>query len=111
MKSFRDSLRAAWQGDDAACEELFYDYKQNRHMTEKGLAFFVDDVWSIVAILFLRDHRAKRTAMCANPNCPNPYFIRKRRTQKYCEAGPCVAEALKTQKREWWRRRRGKGVK
>lgn len=46
---------------------------------------------------------------CASPNCPNPHFTRKRKTQKYCEA--CVAETQKKQKREWWNRNRGKRIK
>jgi len=38
---------------------------------------------------------------CANPECPAPYFLAKRRSQKYCSDG-CSKPAQKEFKRRWW---------
>jgi hypothetical protein len=38
---------------------------------------------------------------CANPECPAPYFIAARRSQKYCSA-VCSEPALRESKRRWW---------
>jgi len=108
----RDHLRAAWRGNKAALPRM-----QGKEMTvtlvftESGIEF-EPAVWvQAMQLLFFQDHLAGKTAICANENCPNPYFIRKRKTQKYCEAGPCVEEAQRKHRREWWNRNRGKGAK
>jgi len=62
-----------------------------------------DDLWVSICILFLRDHAAGRTAICANPHCSNPFFLKRRSVQKYCEAGPCVEYAQRQYALSWWR--------
>src|SRR5206468_12985559 len=59
------------------------------------------------AVLENRDYMR----VCANPDCAVPYFLAKRSTQKYCEAGVCVHEASKEYKRKWWRETRGATAK
>jgi hypothetical protein len=58
-----------------------------------------DGVW--LALL----QNSRRLAICQNTEggCPTPYFLRRRRGQRFC----CDACALPSQqafKREWWRR-------
>jgi|SRR5712692_5819888 len=52
---------------------------------------------------------------CGNPHCPAPYFLAKRRTQKYCERGACTAYAQRQYVKAWWdkegRKRRARGQK
>jgi len=60
------------------------------------------DLLGTIFLLFLRDHAAGKTAICANPDCHSPYFIRKRRTQKYCESGPCTEFAQRHYALNWW---------
>ena len=67
------------------------------------------DMWSLVCLLFLRDHAAGKTAICNNPDCPAPYFIRGRKTQKICEAGDCVSWAQRKYALKWWRENQAKG--
>lgn len=107
----RDRLCGAWRSGNRAYDNILDDYSPLVDVSKEGLRYFVDDIWTAIPILFFRDYGAGKTATCANPDCPNPYFIRRRKTQKYCEAGPCVAQAQREQKREWWKRNRGKGVK
>jgi hypothetical protein len=108
----RDHLRAAWERNEQAIAEMQASRIPAMLFPTKGGFEFEPHVWTqAMDLLFLRDHLAGKTAICANKDCPNPYFIRKRKTQKYCEAGPCVAQAQKEQKREWWNKNRGKGAK
>jgi hypothetical protein len=47
---------------------------------------------------------SKRLAICRNPDCPAPYFLAKRSTQKYCERGDCTAYAQRQYALDWWKR-------
>ncbi len=62
------------------------------------------DIWTSICFLFLWDAQAGKLGVCENPDCPAPYFRRKRRTQKFCEAGPCVAYAQRQYSLDWWNR-------
>jgi hypothetical protein len=46
--------------------------------------------------------RSARFARCHNPECPAPYFLAKRRSQKYCERGDCTAYAQRHYALKWW---------
>jgi hypothetical protein len=45
---------------------------------------------------------ADRLRFCPTPNCPAPYFIAQRRSQKYC-SDACSLPAQRECKRIWWR--------
>lgn len=49
-------------------------------------------------------HRALR---CPNPECPAPYFFRKKKGQKFCST-VCALPAQRASKREWWKKNRAK---
>jgi hypothetical protein len=51
--------------------------------------------------------RARRLARCHNPECPTPYFLGRRRDQKFCERGDCTAYAQRQYALNWWKRERG----
>jgi len=97
----RNNLRRAWRGD----ENIFSQPSRLLvWLTTAKWPFEMQtrDLIGTLQILFLRDHLAGNTAICANPDCVRPYFIRRRKTQKYCEAGACTAEAQRRQKLDWW---------
>ncbi len=50
---------------------------------------------------------ADRMGYCRNPECPAPYFLAKRRDQKYC-SDICATPAKKAAKLKWWHEHRGK---
>lgn len=52
-------------------------------------------------------HKAKH---CQNPECPAPYFLAKKKGQKYCTED-CAADSQKEYKRKWWNENRGAGRK
>lgn len=123
----RDALRRAWRGEEALEGELPLSYIERSagHYMKFSWVFkagnaelVAEDLWSAICVLFLRDHAAHKTAVCAHPNCPAPYFIKKRKTQKFCEAGPCVEYGARQRANKWWqahgdewRGRRTKAIK
>lgn len=72
------------------------------------VAINVRDVWSLICLLFVRDSVAGKTAICANPDCLAPYFLKNRRTQKICDTGPCKAWATRGYALKWWHENRGR---
>ena len=104
----RDHLREAWRGNETKLrfiEDSVGRYMRSKWMFNRGhIEIVADDLWSTICVLFLRDRAAHKTGICTNPACHSPYFIRKRKTQKYCEAGPCTAEAQRRHKLDWWNR-------
>ncbi len=44
-----------------------------------------------------------RMTRCANPECPSPYFLRSKKTQRFCERPACAAYGQRQHKLNWWR--------
>jgi hypothetical protein len=103
----RDILRKAWEGDRSAIESMRQHAAANVTSQWKFHHGRIDitapDAWTVVCVLFLIDHESGNTVICENnEDCPAPYFVRKRRTQKFCESGPCVAHGQRLRSRKWW---------
>jgi hypothetical protein len=103
---FRNTLRAAWRKDPAALNSI------DRAITAtvfhiKVLAGRIElqprELWQAAYLLFTQDFQAKKLGLCGNPDCAAPYFIKKRKTQKFCEAGACVSYAQRRYANKWWR--------
>lgn len=63
------------------------------------------------AIDYLR-RRFSLLGHCGNPECSSPFFIKSRKTQKYCHSD-CALPSQKAFKRRWWAekgRKRRKGA-
>jgi hypothetical protein len=56
---------------------------------------------NIVAALYQSLKIADRMRVCGNPECLAPFFLARRRSQKYCSAA-CAAPAVRELKRAWW---------
>jgi len=44
----------------------------------------------------------ERLRICGNPECPTPYFLARRKDQKYCERGDCTSYAQRQYALKWW---------
>lgn len=56
-------------------------------------AFFV--------VLWRTLHALDRMRFCPNPECPAPYFLTRKRSQKYCTE-KCAGAGQRELKRAWW---------
>lgn len=48
---------------------------------------------------------APRLGFCANPDCRSPYFLKGRRTQRFCDRPDCVRFGQRQYKKNWWEKR------
>jgi hypothetical protein len=107
---FRDSLRQAWIGDPEALRKItnvvqifLAQSGANLISNKKGeLELTADSAVLIACILFLRDFGAGRLAMCANPDCTSPFFVRSRRTQKFCDVPACMVYSHRLSANRYW---------
>jgi hypothetical protein len=111
--AIRDWFRKAWRGEEGGvqwvqaqldAEEYAITVRNNQVVMETKSLF------GTMSLLFMRDYAAGKIAVCANPDCHSPFFIKKRKTQIYCTAGQCTEQAQREQKRLWWERNHGKGA-
>ena len=92
---FNSMLDKAYPGKRIQSDEEDVDA---RH----GVLVVTKDLWTFIRLLFLADHSEDKIAVCANPNCLVPYFVKKRKSQKLCEQGECVAWAQRQYSLRWW---------
>jgi hypothetical protein len=67
-----------------------------------GLYVMTSNLWKFILLLFFMDAMEDKTGICANPECVAPYFIKKRKTQIFCEAGPCVIYKQRKYALDYW---------
>jgi hypothetical protein len=93
-----DSLVEGLRGmqDDSGFLATFYP--------ERKIPFTVTstDLWTLIRCLYLLDSGAGKIGYCENPGCPTPYFVKRRRTQKLCELGPCTDWAHRRDALKYW---------
>jgi hypothetical protein len=103
----QDSLRRAWRGDDKGLDYIKLSagtYMRFSWAFKAGRAELVaEDLWSAICVFFLRDQSAHKTGICENPHCSAPYFIKRRKTQLFCQAGPCVEYGARVRANRWWK--------
>jgi hypothetical protein len=108
-------MQYAWITGDARAVQEFAKYAAGNLQyqveidVDTGEAVVkVVNAWTLICMLFVRDHAAGKTAICANPDCPARYFLKSRKTQKICEAGDCVEWAQRNYALRWWRENKRK---
>lgn len=100
----RDVLRGAWRGDKSCLDggPIMSVIFAAIHVTAERIEVKPSQLVETASLLFMRDRLQGKTAICENPECPAPYFLRKRKTQKFCEAGPCVEYGARLRANKWW---------
>jgi hypothetical protein len=114
--TFVDSVRDSWNRQPE--EAQFVKDHVDRHLRSSWsfkksgeIEFAIDQLWSLICVLLLRDQADGKLGFCANPDCPAPYFRKKRATQKICEEGGCTAWAQRQYALRWWRENESKEAK
>jgi len=99
----QDHLRGIWE-DSELIGELETQVVVTIAIKEDAVELLPKDIWALICLLSVRDYKAGKLAVCENPDCPARYFVKKRKTQKFCEQGPCSAYAQRQYSLDWWNR-------
>jgi hypothetical protein len=111
---YRDSLRKIWEGDHQATANLVSDwvkqankrapYRTEVHTNTREQTVFVLPNYSILPLSLALgvSNLWPKMAVCGNPKCPNRYFLKGRRTQRFCDRPACAAYGQREHKRIWW---------
>jgi hypothetical protein len=81
---FGDYLRQAWDGDEKVLEQMLVDLNARLRVLPRGVDIVIEDLWTLVRLMFLRDWLFGRARKCARTDCPTPYFLAVRKGQKFC---------------------------
>lgn len=89
-------LRKAWRGDTAAIKQLeseALDFRAHLSVQAGGIELVTTDLWTYMRFLFLHDLATGRARQCERQHCATPFFVQKRKGQRYCsiECGTLVA--------------------
>lgn len=112
LRDYRDFLRMFWKGDrrmaSAVLGELLFDVPRgNKTWVVEGSSpescrIVPDYRIFALSLAFAFNNFRGRLGVCDNPSCKD-YFIRTRKTQKFCERKDCLMYGQRKQKREWWK--------
>jgi hypothetical protein len=126
VEYLRDELRLVWDAQDRRRQDwylfrirdsfhhdaIMHDCYENRERPNpRRLARRLSEPPAITpfeAAMFNFQRRLIGLAKhCGNETCPAPYFIAKKKWQKFCSE-KCAGHANRESKREWWRKYRAK---
>ena len=101
----RSSLRSIWRAPTTN-EKQIRALLLHKAVTTSGKPAFLlpsevssPGPFSQAVLHLLRS--AHRALVCPNPECPTPYFLRKKRRQRYCSES-CSGVGQREAKRKWW---------
>ncbi len=100
--------RADFEREGVTLEGSFHSTYQvwqevlKKESADLGQMFAAADADAFGQVLLRAFEVADRMRFCTTPNCPAPYFIAPRRSQKYC-SDACSVPAQRECKRTWWR--------
>jgi hypothetical protein len=132
LREYRGLLQQLWSTDrdflPAILADLVYDAHQDHRRPwlvesdSRGSYRIVPDyrVFAL-SLAFAVNNFQGRIATCENPECKQ-YFVKTRKTQKFCDRRNCLLYGQRKQKKEWWEKhgdewrknraeRKGKGTK
>jgi len=140
LRERRESLKSIWQGSSLTLSELLLPneppeelrdqeaYKDRDDETGRQIGwiwepqvkldwqrreFIYEPRTDFQRALYGLFHQSARAKVCGNSECPAPYFIANKPTQRYCSEA-CAEVFQREWKRRWWtehgakRRRAGK---
>lgn len=111
---YRDNLRKIWEGDRQATTKVVSGWVeqankrgpyQTLEITNPGSqSVFVLPKYNILPLTLALSVSElwPRMAVCGNPKCPNRYFLRGRKTQRFCDRPACAAYGQRQHKINWW---------
>jgi hypothetical protein len=110
----RNQLRRLWSGDRSAGFLLESWVRQANRSAEPSwvLTVFGDGQHGVrpnvhvfpLSLAFGATELASKMALCANPDCPARYFLKGRKSQRFCDRPACAVYGQREHKKTWWRK-------
>ena len=101
----RDLLQKAWRGNATALAALRRTVEQvgsTWSFKDGRIEITAHDAWIAVCVLFLNDYAKGFAAVCGNPKCLAPFFIKTRSSQKFCGNDACAVFGQRAGANRWW---------
>lgn len=109
---FRDQLRAVWTGEVGEGDAMgFWEAKIRQNAAQSWVvSAWADGSYSLhpnyqmlaLSLAFGVGELRQRMAVCANPDCPQRYFLKGRKSQRFCDCLTCASYGQREHKRNWW---------
>lgn len=77
-------LRSAWRSEPSGLREMFRTLQPFVQIEKGKLLLVPETLWQFIRLSFALDVVNGKAAVCANPDCPAPYFLRTRKGQQFC---------------------------
>jgi hypothetical protein len=89
LATAQDLLRRAWKGEARGIVAIEKEIEEGFEVGTFKLRYGspvlkTDDLWKYSCFLFLLSSAAGGSKICERDGCPTPYFIQRRRGQKFC---------------------------
>lgn len=108
--NLRDQLRSLWRKEDrlgAALRSWVHSLSGSQTWT---VGTWKDGTHSIeprceclpLCLAIGVSEWGPKMAICENPDCPERYFLKGRKTQRFCDRRPCAAYGQRQHKLDWW---------
>jgi hypothetical protein len=111
---YRKQLRMLWRREPAWEAVLHYwvSICREKQLSTWVVPSWADGTYSVepnytvfpLALAIAAGEWMPKMVVCANPECPSPYFLKSRKTQRFCDRPACIACGQREHKLNWWRR-------
>jgi len=108
----RNELRRVWSGDMAVGEAVSFWANLTRveHRQTWVVSAWANGRYTVhpnthifcLSLAIGVGELSHKMAICANPDCPQKYFLKGRKTQRFCDRPPCAAYGQRQHKKNWW---------
>jgi len=118
---FRDQLRMFWSGDDSYHADRpqycrfgwlhsWLDQARKGQQPLWTVGTWADGTHSVtpndsilpLALALAASELTPQMGICANPECPQKYFLKGRKTQRFCDRPLCSVYGQRQHKMKWW---------
>ena len=108
---YRDQLQQIWRGEDAGTIlSTWINYCRMGHLPMWSVPTWADGTHTVepnytlfqLSLAIAAGEWMPRMAICGNLDCPQRYFLKGRKTQRFCDRPGCTAYGQREHKRKWW---------
>jgi hypothetical protein len=108
----RDQLRRVWCGEVPHGEAITFWLNRTRieHKQTWGVSAWAGGRYTVhpnyhtfcLSLAIAVGELSHKMAICANPDCPQKYFLKGRKSQRFCDRPTCAAFGQRQHKKNWW---------